>query len=99
MISGIEASSKYGGLTLTCDEAAFARLCNTIREAADVADVTCEPAAKPIVNFIRVVRVSTESESASRRPAWISVIMTVIGTCLSGVVYVAGLVAIIDWLI
>jgi hypothetical protein len=98
-MNSVEVSLQYGGLTLTCDQAEFARLCGLIRAEAPIADLSSASATEPGIKFVRIIPASASSESGPPRPEWGSLVMTLIACCLSGVVYVTGLVTIIQWLV
>jgi hypothetical protein len=95
MSGGIEARFEYGGMSLICDEAAFARIREHILSEATVAEVIEDASEASGVRFISV-RPPTD-ETALRRSGRAWLIPTILATCFSAVVTIAGLLAIIQW--
>jgi hypothetical protein len=98
MGNGVEAHFDYGGLLLTCDNEAFARLCAFICAEPSVADAIGGRAAFNELRFISVRHPS----AAERSPAglhWPSLIGLVIVGVISGTATIVGLITIARWLI
>jgi hypothetical protein len=95
MGNGIEVRFKYGGMNLICDDAALARLLEHICKEASVAEAIGEATEASNVRFISV-RPAAE-ESASHGTRWIELVPAILGSCISGVVFIMGLITIIQW--
>jgi hypothetical protein len=93
MGNGIEVRFEYGGMSLICDDAALARLREHICGEASVAEVIGGAPAASSVRFISVL----PPEPASRGPSWIELVPTILASCLSGVIFIVGLVTMIRW--
>jgi hypothetical protein len=98
MENGVEARFASGGLFLTCDEEAFARLRAYIAAEPSVAKATRGAIESPGVRFISVRQPSPESGTGPARPGLLTLIPAVIGSCISGVALVVGFVTIAQWL-
>jgi hypothetical protein len=94
MANGIEVRFEYGGMNLICDDAALARLREHICGEASVAEAIAGASEASNVRFISV----RPPALASRGPSWLELVPTILASCLSGVVFVVGLVTVIRWI-
>ncbi len=93
MVNGIEVRFEYGGIQLICDDAALARLREHICREASVAEVIGGASEVSSVRFISV----GPPAPASQGPTWIELIPTILASCFSGMVFIVGLVTIVQW--
>jgi hypothetical protein len=93
MVNGIDVRFEYGGMNLICDDAALVRLREHICREASVAEVIGGASEASGVRFIRV----HPPAPASQGPTWIELIPTILASCFSGVVFIVGLVTIVQW--
>ena len=93
MVNGIEVRFEYGGMSLICDDVALARLGEHICGEASVAEVIGGVSEGSSVRFISV----RPPDPISHGPTWIELIPTILASCFSGVVFIVGLVTIIQW--
>ena len=93
MASGIDVRFEYGGMSLICDDAALARLYEHICQEASVTEVLGQT---PRAGGVRFISVRTPAP-ASRGPRWIELVPTILASCVSGMVWVVGLVTVIQW--
>jgi hypothetical protein len=95
MDNGIEVRFEYEGMTLVCDDEAFVRVRDIIVTEATVADAIARRPDESSVRFISVRQAS--AESTSQGPRWIELVPTILASCFSGVVFIVGLVTIVQW--
>lgn len=93
MGNGIEVRFEYDRMSLICDDAALARLREHICGEASVAEVIAGASEASSVRFILV----RPPAPASRGPTWAELVPTILAGCFSGVVFIVGLVTIIQW--
>jgi hypothetical protein len=95
MDNGIEVRFEYEGMTLVCDDEAFVRIRNLIAAEATLADAIARRPDASSVRFIRVHQAS--AESTPQGPRWIELVPAILASCLSDVVFIVGLVTIVQW--
>ena len=95
MDNGIEVRFEYVGMTLVCDDEAFVRVRDLIAAEATVADAIARRSDASSVRFIWVHQAS--AETTSQGPRWIELVLAVLASCLSGVVFIVGFVTIVQW--
>jgi hypothetical protein len=95
MDNGIEVRFEYGGMTLVCDDEAFVRVRDRIATEPTIADVIAQRPDASSARFIRVHQAS--AEAPSQGPGWIELVPAILASCFSGVVFIVGLVTIVQW--
>jgi hypothetical protein len=96
MSSAIEARHEYGGLQLTCDEEAFARIRGHILAEPTDAEAVGGSAEPLRVRFISVGMPPVEN--TPRSPGWLALFPAIVASGVSSVVSIVGLVTIAQWL-
>lgn len=97
MANGIEAHFKYGGLIVTCDPEAFARLRDHILAEPSIAESISDSPDWLGVRFISVA--PPPKADGSQGPPWPTLIPGIIAGSLLSVAMIVGLVTIAEWLI
>jgi hypothetical protein len=98
MGDSVEAELAYGGLLLSCDEEAFARLLAYVCAEPSVAEAVHGTINSLDVRFISIRPPISESCANPTGHGWLALIPTIIGSCLSGVALIVGFVTIARWL-
>jgi len=97
MGNGIDVRFEYGGMSLVCDEEAFGRLREIIATEVDLTDAVPGRRHASNVQFISVSRISAERRSKGLR--WIELVQLALASCVSGTVFIVGVVTIFQWII
>jgi hypothetical protein len=97
MPNPVEARFAYGGLFLTCDEPAYARLRELLCGEPSVAAAVGTTRDGGGMRFISIRQVAAE---ITRTPAlrWWELLVAVIAGCLSSAVFVVGVITLVRWL-
>lgn len=96
MVSNVEAHYKYGGLQLTCDEDTFTQLTKLVLADPSVAASVADSTDGHEMRFFSVRMPSNEKPS---RFSWLALTGMILALCGSGVITLAGLYTIAQWVI
>lgn len=97
MTHSIETRYEYGGLVVTCDEEAFARIRNHVLADPSVAEALGNSVDRLSVRFLRV-STPPPAESTSHGPSWLALLPTIVASGLSGSALIVGYITIARWL-
>ena len=90
MGGGVRAEYRYDGLVLVCDPATVARVHALLRAELGVA-----AASEGLA--VRHVTVRPDVPPPATRMGWLSAAGLVVGSVVSGVVFIAGWVQVVGW--
>jgi hypothetical protein len=98
MADGTETRCDYGGLVVTCDEEAFARIRNHVLAEPSVAEALGNSVDPLSVRFLRVSS-PAPAEKVSRDLSWLAMLPTIVASGLSGSALIVGYITIVRWLV